>query len=82
MDSALKAYRTRQVEEEKGIRPMHRPKGWKKNKREEEKVQKKDNWYKKGGDESVIFVPATPCSELQRKYQQEIKRLKGSQSKC
>ena len=73
VDSALKAYRIRQVEEERGVRPMHRPKEWKKNKREEERVRK-NNWYKKGGDESVIFVPATPSSELQRKYQQEIKR--------
>ena len=51
----------RQVEEQKGVRPMQWPKERKKNKREEEKVQK-DNWYKKGGDESVIFVSATQSS--------------------
>ena len=62
------------MEEEKGARPMHRPEEWKKNEREDERIQKKDNWYKKGGDESFIFLPATPGSELQRKYRQEIKR--------
>ena len=75
VDSAIKAYRVRQVEEEKGVRPKHWPKEWKKNKREKERVGKKDiNWNRKGGDISVIFVPATPSSELQRRYRQEIKR--------
>ena len=31
------------------------------------------SWYKRGGNEAVIFVPATPNSQLQ-KYQMEIKR--------
>ena len=30
--------------------------------------------YKKGGNEAVIFVPATPNSQLQRRYQRKIKR--------
>ena len=30
--------------------------------------------YKKGGNEAVIFVPATPNSQLQRRYEKEIKR--------
>jgi hypothetical protein len=74
VDSALKAYRVRQDEEKEGVRPMHRPKSWNKSEREEAKVWKKENWYKKNGDESVIFVPPTQGSELQRRYQREIKR--------
>ena len=36
--------------------------------------QKKIGWYKTGGDDnSVIFVPTTPGSELQRKYATVIK---------
>jgi hypothetical protein len=74
VDSALKAYRVRQDEEKEGVRPMHKPKSWNKNEREEAKVWKKENWYKENGDESVIFVPPTPGSELQRRYRREIKR--------
>ena len=39
----------------------------------------KIGWYKTG-DNSVIFVPATPGSELQRRYTKEIK-AKGFQIK-
>ena len=62
MDSALKAYKTRREAEMRGERPMHRPKGWKKGEREAEKSRKKESWYKKEGNEAVIFVPATPGS--------------------
>ena len=55
---------------------MHRLKGWKRDERGVEKSGKRDDWYKRGGDEVVIFVPATPGSQLQKKYQSEI-RNKG-----
>ena len=35
---------------------------------------KKSSWCKRGGNEAVIFVPATPNSQLQKKYETEIKR--------
>ena len=73
VDSAVKAYRTRQEAELKGERPMNRLKGWKKDEREVEKSGKRDDWYKRGGDEAIIFVPATPGSQLQTKYQSEIR---------
>ena len=34
----------------------------------------KPSWYKGGGNEAVIFVPATSNSQLQKKYQTEIKQ--------
>ena len=71
VDSAVKACRARQEAELKGER--HRLKGWKKNERGVEKSGKRDNWYMRGGDEAVIFVPATPASQLQKKYQSEIR---------
>ena len=37
-------------------------------------MRKRSNWYKKGGNEAVIFIPATKNSQLQRRYQKEIKR--------
>ena len=73
VDSAVKAYRARHEAELKGERPMHRLKGWRKDEREVEKSGKRDDWYKSGGDEVVIFVPATPGSQLQNKYQSEIR---------
>ena len=48
---------------------MYRPKGWKRKEREQEKIKKKVTWYEKDGSESVIFVPATPGSQLQKEYQ-------------
>ena len=38
------------------------------------KKEKAVGWYKRGGYESVIFVPSTPDSLLQRRYQAEIVR--------
>ena len=32
------------------------------------KSGKRDDWYKRGGDEAVMFVPATPGSQLQKQY--------------
>ena len=70
-----KAYKTRNEADKEGELPLHRPKEWRKDEREQEKVRKKNDWYKRGGNEAVIFVPATPNSQLlQRKYQKEIKR--------
>ncbi|PFX15321.1 Transposon Ty3-G Gag-Pol polyprotein [Stylophora pistillata] len=74
VDSALKAFRARQRAERKGERPLHRPKEWRKVEREKEKSERKSNWYKRGGNESVIFVPATPNSRLRKEYQTEIKQ--------
>ena len=34
----------------------------------------KCSWYKRGGNEAVIFIPATPNSQLKKKYQKEIKQ--------
>ena len=73
VDSAVNAYRARQEAERKGERPVYRLKGWRKDEREAEKSRKREDWYKKGGDEAVTFVPATPGSQLQKKYQREIK---------
>lgn len=73
VDSAIKAYKARQEAELKGERPMHRPKGWRRDERDTEKSTKREDWYKKGGNEAVIFVPAMPGSQLQKEYQREIK---------
>ena len=72
IDSALKAYRAMEEAERRGERPMYRPNGWNREEREQERVRKKVNWYKKNGSESVIFVPATPELQLQKEYQRDV----------
>ena len=71
---ALKAYRAREKADQEGKRLLHRPKEWRREEREQERVIKRSNWYNKSGNEAVIFVQATPKSQLQRRYQEEIKR--------
>ena len=52
---------------------MYRPKYWNKNERELQKEKKKKDWYKKGGHESVIFVPPTHNSNLRKAMEKEVK---------
>ena len=73
LNSALKAYDKLREAEVKGERPLYRPKNWEAPEREKERRKKKRNWYKRGGYESVIFVPATPKSTLRKEYEEEVK---------
>ena len=74
VNSALNAMKIIREKEELGLRPINRPKGWKREEREKEKEEKKRKWYKNGGFDSVIFVPSTPKSVLKQMYQQEISK--------
>ena len=74
VDSALNAIRLIKEKEALGIRPINRPKEWRREEREKEKLEKKKSWYKSGGFDSVLFVPATPKSKLKNMYQREISR--------
>ena len=72
--SALNAMKIIREKEELGIRPINRPKEWKRQEREKEKELKKREWYRKGGFDSVLFVPSTPAGKLKGMYQREINR--------
>ena len=72
--SAINAYRTIQEKEEMGIRPMHRPKTWRRAERNKEKEEKRKLWYKRGGFDSVLFVPTTPEGKLKKMYETTIRR--------
>ena len=63
-----------QEKERLGIRPMNRPKEWKRAEREKEKEEKKRQWYKSGGFDSVLFIPSTPDGKLKTLYQREINK--------
>ena len=74
--SALAAKDKMKADERNGKRPMYRARGWKRNERRKEKQKKAKNWYKTGGNESVLFVTATPGSELKELLQKEIAKSK------
>ena len=74
--SALNAYRIIQQKDKDGIQPMYRHKEWNKKEREENKKGKKLDWFKKKGEETVIFIPATPRSELKKQLEEEVKKSK------
>ena len=70
--SALKAYDNIKKLDACVKKPMYRTRQWRQVDRAEEKRKKRDNWYKKGGYESVIFVPAKPRSALKQRYEEEV----------
>ena len=54
---------------------MYRPREWRNEERAREKRKKQESWYTKGDYDSVIFIPATPKSELKRRYEEEIRKV-------
>ena len=74
--SALKAYDTIKQKDRDGIEPLHRPKHWKQEEREQKKINKKENWYRTSNSnaKSVMFVPCTPGSTLKKKYEDILKQ--------
>ena len=75
-NSASMAYNKLKEDEECGRRPISRPKAWRRTERKIDRENKRKEWYTKGGNESVIFVPFTPGSTLRKSYEEEIRRCK------
>ena len=75
MKSALDAYDRMMDKDQQGEEPMYRTRDWKKVERAKARIKKKREWFKgaEGKNESVIFVPATPGSELKKRYMETIK---------
>ena len=69
LKTALAATAKMKMDEENGIRPMYRARTWNRIERRKEKKIKARDWYKKGGNESVLFIAATPESELKELLQ-------------
>ena len=70
--SALNAYKKKLEADSTGSMPLYRKREWNRNDRRREKEEKGKNWYKKGNKESVLFITATPNSELRERLQKEI----------
>ena len=73
-NAALKAYDEIHRRADCGDRPLYRPYEWNREERDKAKKDKITSWYGRGGYESVIFVPSTPDSILQKRYQSEVDR--------
>ena len=71
LKSAKKAYgKMKEKESQGGL--LHRPRTLNRVERRKEKEEKKRNWYGATKYEAVMFVPATPESELQKKMQSKV----------
>ena len=79
---ALAAYQCRARLEEEGVRPMYRPRDFQREEREAAKLLKRETWYqKKRGkseyqQESILFIAATPASELAGRIQKRLETAK------
>ena len=89
LDSALKAFEKMLEEDKMGIKPLFRPRDWKKEERDAMKKDKKLNWYNnekktKMKYKSVLFVPSTPGGVLTKqlkKREAEINRFESNRIK-
>ena len=70
MRSAFKAYEKIKENDANGIRPMYKSKNWNATERRKSRKSKRTSWY--GDFDSVIFVDATPNSELKKLFDKEI----------
>ena len=74
--SGLQGYNKILEAERDGVRPVHRPKGWKESARWLEKKRKKNNWLGSFW-KSCIFVPPTTGSELKKRMQDKEEELRA-----
>ena len=74
VESALKAFDSMLARDASGEEPLYRSREWNRVQRAKARRAKKNEWFKRGkaGNESVIFVPATPGSELKKRYMRVI----------
>ena len=76
-ESALNTYKNIIEKDRTGECPLYRNKTWQKQERDKKKQQNKSTWYKRNSNnKSIIFVPATPKSKLQKEYKKIINKHK------
>ena len=75
--AAIGIYDKKISDDEKGIRPLFRPKSWKKEERRKEKEYKKKEWATEKGHIAPIFIPATPGGELAK----EMRKIADKEAK-
>ena len=73
LKSALNAHNKIKEADKEG-KKMYRKRVWRRNERRQEREDKRKKWYMRGGYKSVLFIAATPNSELRDKLQREINK--------
>ena len=70
--SAIHKYKDILAKDKTGECPLYRNKDWNRTERIKKKQQNKTKWFKKGKTKhkSVLFIPATPNSKLQKSYKE------------
>ena len=53
--------------------PLYRSKFWQRRERDKRNIDKRYNWYKRGGHETVMFVEATPNEQLAKAYRKALR---------
>ena len=56
--SALNAYNRFIELDASGEKPLYRPRDWRQLERAQERRRRRETWYRKGGFNTVIFVPS------------------------
>ena len=64
---SLRGYQKMVEVEKNGGRPVNRLRSMNQAERKKEKTRKKTKWYKKGENETVLFVPCTPGGTLAKR---------------
>ena len=75
LKSGLNAYSKINEDDENGIKPMFRPRSWRRQERDNEKDSQKRTWFKKGGHNNFIHIPATPGGELKKDIEEKIQGI-------
>ena len=74
--SSIDAYEKINKDVNQGLRPLHRKKEWKFFERKKKKQKQRKEWHKKDGNEAVLFIPATPGSQLTKLARNKIEQSK------
>ena len=64
LKNALNIYDSKLRDDADGVKPLNRPRGYRRVERRREKREKKRGWATRGGYTAPIFCPSTPGSEL------------------
>ena len=78
---SLSAHQCRLRLDREGIRPLYRSREYQREEREKEKIMKRESWFQKGKSgkklETVLFVAATPSSELAQSINKRLTEAKS-----
>ena len=78
LQHAANIFESMKRDDENGVRPLYREKGYLRIERKKSKMAKKHNWSTKGGYIAPIMVPSTPNGELASVLREVVEQEKQS----